>query len=746
MHQIAATAPLDFPVAIAVSADRPDKCPAGSSSVADSHGTSPMQIRPSGAPMVRPGGGDRRLRSGNPRGRQGGTLMQAARPTEREHDDMPSLPPGACPGGETVRLDGATAGMGSVLGVRQGERLDQGARPDEREQESMNRETVRLDGTTAGMGSVPGLRQRGSLGQRARPAEREHDDMPSLPPGACPGGETVRLDGADAAAGSVPGRCQGGSLGQGARSVEREQDLMKRETVRLDGVDTGVGLVPGVRQGESLDQGVRPTEREQVSMNRETVRLDGVEAGVGSVPGVRQAESLGQWARPTEREHNDMPSLPPGACPGGETVRLDGATAGIGSVPGPRQGGSLAQGTRPAEREQESMNRETVQSDAATAGMGSVPGLRQGGTLRQWARPAEREQESMNRETVGLDGATAGVGSVPGLRQGGSLHQRARSAEREQDPIQRDTVRLGAVDAAVGWVPGLRQGWTLGQAAQSDEREQDPIQRGTVVVRPAALGGADGADGDRDAMMRLPPGACSGGGAAAAMQAWVAGSGATVAPTPPAGPPPTWIPFAAQALQGRGRIALVSSTVCNEPAVHKRAAQVEREGGRTVQVPIHAAEQAVRDWRRAGAQAPRRMADATNRVRARRILRVGSVADVPRWDGRCVMTLLRALRVLRGGSCWRAGAARPNCARRGRCGRLTLTWIAARSDPRVKRPQASPGPLFAAKPARAGEVKNRARGATPQPCSKCDPPAGPGIAFDTAARPRQSLPLPWTRP
>ena len=43
--------------------------------------------------------------------------------------------------------------------------------------------------------SVVSLRQDGTLGQGAGSTEREHHEIPSLPPGACPGGGTVRVDG-----------------------------------------------------------------------------------------------------------------------------------------------------------------------------------------------------------------------------------------------------------------------------------------------------------------------------------------------------------------------------------------------------------------------------------------------------------------------------------------------------------------------------------------------------------------------
>ena len=135
---------------------------------------------------------------------RGGDLGEAARSTERGQDAMMSLPPGACPGGGTVRLDGV--------------------RP------------------------VPGLHQGGTPGQGARSVEREQDLMKR---------ETVRLG----AVGLAAGLRQGVTLGQGAWSVERGQDLMKRETVRSGRADAGVGLAAGLRQGVTPGRGVRSVER-----------------------------------------------------------------------------------------------------------------------------------------------------------------------------------------------------------------------------------------------------------------------------------------------------------------------------------------------------------------------------------------------------------------------------------------------------------------------------------------------------
>jgi hypothetical protein len=132
--------------------------------------------------------------------RRGGRPGREIRSAEREQDSMMSLPPGPCPGGDTVRLDR----VGSAPGLRQGGTLGQRARSGEREHNEMpslppgagpGGETVRLDRVNAGVGPVPRLRRDGKLGQGAWSAERELDDMPSLPPGACPGGWTVRRGG-----------------------------------------------------------------------------------------------------------------------------------------------------------------------------------------------------------------------------------------------------------------------------------------------------------------------------------------------------------------------------------------------------------------------------------------------------------------------------------------------------------------------------------------------------------------------
>jgi hypothetical protein len=203
--------------------------------------------------------------------------------------------------------------------------------------------------------------------------------------------------------------------------------------------------------------------------------------------------------------------------------------------------------------------------------------------------------------------------------------------------------RPDGVAAGLRSVPGLRPGGTLGQGARREERGQDVIQRGTVL-RPT---GPDRAAGARFDKNPIQPG--DGGGTAPEMAA-------TSSPAPPARRDLDPL-CAAQARQrgrdGSGQNALqrgavrsgavrfgewpfrrglLDSTVGNAPAAHKLAAQVERRGGWTVQMAIEAAHQAGRDWRPGAAEARRRMAEEANRLRARCILRVGSVADVVRWD------------------------------------------------------------------------------------------------------------------
>jgi hypothetical protein len=77
----------------------------------------------------------------------------------------------------------------------------------------------------------------------------------------------------------------------------------------------------------------------------------------------------------------------------------------------------------------------------------------------------------------------------------------------------------------------------------------------------------------------------------------------------------------------------MSSTVCNEPMAHKVAALVGRAGGWTGRVTIRATQQAGQDEDPWVAEARKFAAEDARRRRARCMLRVGSVADVVRWDG-----------------------------------------------------------------------------------------------------------------
>ncbi len=141
----------------------------------------------------------------------------------RGQNAMLSQPPGARPGGETVRSDAAAARMGSVPG--------QGARSADLGRHPIQRETVRPDAVAAGVGSVPGQGAR-SVELGRHPIQRE----------------TVRSGGAAARMGSVPG--------QGPRSAELGRHRIQRETVRSDAAAAGVGSVPG-QGARSADLGQR---------------------------------------------------------------------------------------------------------------------------------------------------------------------------------------------------------------------------------------------------------------------------------------------------------------------------------------------------------------------------------------------------------------------------------------------------------------------------------------------------------
>jgi hypothetical protein len=60
-------------------------------------------------------------------------------------------------------------------------------------------------------------------------------------------------------------------------------------------------------------------------------------------------------------------------------------------------------------------------------------------------------------------------------------------------------------------------------------------------------------------------------------------------------------------------------------------ARAERAGEWTVVMAFHAAPQNGTDWRPGVAEARRRIAEEAERLLARCMLRVGSVADIKRW-------------------------------------------------------------------------------------------------------------------
>jgi hypothetical protein len=77
----------------------------------------------------------------------------------------------------------------------------------------------------------------------------------------------------------------------------------------------------------------------------------------------------------------------------------------------------------------------------------------------------------------------------------------------------------------------------------------------------------------------------------------------------------------------------MSSTVCNEPMAHKVAALVGRAGGWSGRVTIRATQQAGQDEDPWVVELRKLGTEDARRLRARCGLRVGSVADVVRWDG-----------------------------------------------------------------------------------------------------------------
>jgi hypothetical protein len=274
-------------------------------------------------------------------------------------------------------------------------------------------------------------------------------------------------------------------------------------------------------------------------------------------------------------------SLPPGACPGGGTVRSDRVAAGVGPVPGLRQGGTLGQGARSAEREQDALQRGTVVRPTGPAG------------------PA------------GADGAVGDKDALlslpPGACPGGG------------------TVRSGVSKTVVDGRPA--------PAMMGREGGGDPTKAGREGGGDPTK--ADCAGSDKDALLNLPPGACPGGGVGGEPEA----AAAAASPSPSALRASTLVrssrpkpASAGEVKNGKFRLGLLRSTARNEPAAHDLAAQAERAGEWTVVMTIDAAKRAGRDWRPGVAEARRRMAEDANRLLARWVFRVGTVADIVRWD------------------------------------------------------------------------------------------------------------------
>jgi len=106
-------------------------------------------------------------------------------------------------------------------------------------------------------------------------------------------------------------------------------------------------------------------------------------------------------------------------------------------------------------------------------------------------------------------------------------------------------------------------------------------------------------------------------------------------PTAPcaATPPASLVRFAAQALRGRGRSGLLSSTTCVAPMAHKVAVLVGLAGGWMGQVTIRATNQAAPDRPAWMTDATReRAAEDAKRLRADCMLGMGCVAGLARWD------------------------------------------------------------------------------------------------------------------
>ena len=125
-------------------------------------------------------------------------------------------------------------------------------------------------------------------------------------------------------------------------------------------------------------------------------------------------------------------------------------------------------------------------------------------------------------------------------------------------------------------------------------------------------------------MMSLPRGACPGGGTVV-----------RPAVLPARGPvPASLVRSATQARKGRGRFssALFGSTARNAPAAHNPVVGIKRGAGWPARPTIDTAQQAEQDRQAWVAEAGRRMAADANRLRGRCMLRVGSIADIVRWD------------------------------------------------------------------------------------------------------------------
>jgi len=134
---------------------------------------------------------------------------------------MQRLPPGACPGGGTVRPAGVAARPHPV-----GDQEPQSAAS---RQDPMQRGTVRPVGVAARPHPVGD--------QEARSATSRQDLMQRLPPGACPGGGTVRPAGVAARPHPIHD--------QAAQSAERGQHPMQRGTVQPGAADAGLRSVCG---------------------------------------------------------------------------------------------------------------------------------------------------------------------------------------------------------------------------------------------------------------------------------------------------------------------------------------------------------------------------------------------------------------------------------------------------------------------------------------------------------------------